>query len=307
MLRRDVLMSGATLAAGFSFVAARGAPPARAAFPSVTREVVTPVAAGDGTPLHVRDWGEGAPMVFVHAWALDAGMWDYQTAFFGSHGYRCVSYDRRGHGRSGIPSGGYDADTLAADLASVIEARNLTGVTLVGHSMGGGEVVRYLARHGSSRIARVVLLAPVLPFFLKTADNPEGIDLAMIEAVRGMWRKDFPGWIVANQRPFVVAETSDGMIQWLTQMMLGCPLHVALECNRTVAETDYRPDLAKIDVPTLLIHGDTDASAPLPITGAHAAAMIPGCDFRVYEGAPHGLFVTHAERVNADILGFMET
>lgn len=310
MDRRDLLILVASLALGGAVMTP--APVQAAASAALAGFVVPPprrpgayVAAKDGTRLHCRDWGAGAPVVFVHSWALDARMWDYQIAFLGERGHRCIAYDRRGHGRSDMAPGGYDADTLADDLAAVIEAHDLHGVTLVAHSMGGGEVVRYLARHGSARVGRIVLLAPTLPFILKTPDNPEGIDGAMIEAVRDIWRQDFPHWIAANQRPFVTGETSAAMIEWLTLMMYGCPLPVALACNRTLVETDFRPDCGRVDVPALLIHGDRDASAPLPVTGARAAALIPGCDFRLYEGAPHGLFVTHMERVNADILGFI--
>ena len=304
MDRRNLLLSTAALAVGgTAAMSGRGSAgvqdrlgrPADGSFLETT----------DGTRLFFRDWGSGAPLVFLHAWALDADMWNYQTAYFAERGWRCLSYDRRGHGRSEQPYDGYDADTLADDLAAVIEGHDLDNVTLIAHSMGGCEAVRYLSRHGSGRVARLILLAPTLPYVLKTETNPDGLDSTMIEAVREMWRDDFPKWVADNERPFVTAETSDAMVEWLRQMMLSCPLHIALECNRMLVETDFRDDCAGVDRPTLLIHGDRDVSAPLPLTGMRAADLIPRANLHVYEGAPHGLFVTHKERLNADIATFL--
>jgi pimeloyl-ACP methyl ester carboxylesterase len=305
MDRRNLLINTATLAlgAGLAVGAAQLTPAAGAA--RVVAGAPVRVTAADGTQLFVRDLGQGAPVLFVHSWAFDSGMWDYQIMPLLDEGHRCVAYDRRGHGRSDAPSHGYDFDTLADDLASVIDALGLEHVTLVGHSMGCGEIVRYLTRHGGGKVARVVLLSPTMPYLLKTADNPDGIDGAMFEAVREMWRQDFPKWVDDNAAPFVVAETSPGMRDWLRQMMLRASLPVLIACNRSLVETDFRAELARLDVPVLLIHGDHDASAPLPLTGARTAALIPHVDFRLYEGAPHGLFVTHMARVNADILSFL--
>jgi pimeloyl-ACP methyl ester carboxylesterase len=260
----------------------------------------------DGTRLFVRDWGQGRPVLFVHAWALHADQWDYQVAPMLDRGLRCVVYDKRGHHRSDQPGQGYDFDTLADDLAAVIETLDLHDVTLVGHSMGCSEIVRYLTRHGNGRVSRIVLLAPTTPFILKTADNPEGLDGQIFEGVRALWRTDFPKWVADNGPPFVVPETSPEMRAWIAGMMSLTPLPVLIECNRAMVATDFRAELKKIAVPTLLIHGDRDASAPLPLTGQRTAALIPGVAFKVYEGAPHGLFVTHMERVNADVLAFME-
>jgi pimeloyl-ACP methyl ester carboxylesterase len=232
-------------------------------------------------------------------------MWDYQFAALGDRGVRCIAYDRRGHGRSDQPAAGYDYDTLADDMAGVIEALDLTDLTLIGHSMGGAEIVRYLSRHGGARVRRIVLLAPVLPYFTKTVDNPHGVPGEMIEAMRAEWLKDFPRWVADNAAAFFTPATSPELRKWALDMLLASTLPVALACNRTVVETDFRAELPRLRVPTLLIHGDNDASAPLEITGRPAAALIPGCQLKIYQGAPHGLMFTHMARLNADLLEFI--
>jgi non-heme chloroperoxidase len=259
----------------------------------------------DGTRLFYRDWGAGKPVVFVHSWGANSEMWAYQVADLRDHGLRCIVYDRRGHGRSGDAGTGYDADTLADDLAALMDGLDLREATLVGHSMGGGEIVRYLSRHGATRVAGVVLLAATTPFLLKTADNPAGLDGAVFEAVRDGWRQDFPEWVADNTDPFFVAKTSPAMKRWGAEMLLHTPLPVLLDCNRTVAETDYRPDLRSMTTRALVIHGDADVSAPLDLTGRPSAALIPRAELIVYEGAPHGLFLTHMERLNSDLRTFI--
>ncbi|MBV8683620.1 MAG: alpha/beta hydrolase [Caulobacteraceae bacterium] len=261
--------------------------------------------AADGARLHVTAWGEGAPVLFLHNWAMQARMWDYQFAALAPHGLRCLGYDRRGHGRSDQSADGYDYDTLADDVAAVIEAQDLHGVTLVGHSMGAGEIVRYLTRHGGRRVKKIVLLAPTTPFLAQTPDNPSGLPLAAFEAMRTAWTVDFPGWVSQNAPAFFTPATSPALIDWAVRMMLEISLPVALACNRAVTETDFRAELAKIDTPCLVIHGDADVSAPLALTGAPTAALIPNRDLKVYEGAPHGLMFTHTERLNADLLQFI--
>lgn len=262
------------------------------------------VTAADGTHLFCRDWGAGKPVVFVHSWAAQSAMWQYQMVDLTARGLRCLSYDRRGHGRSGQPDGGYDCDTLADDLATVIEAHDLHDVTLVGHSMGACEIVRYLTRHGAGRIAGAALVAPVTPFLLKTADNPRGIDGAMFEALRGMWSRDFPKWIADNTASFFTPETSPEMMRWGADMLLQCPLKVAIDCQRAFTTTDFRAELREVDVPVLVIHGDADVSAPIDLTGRPTAGLLPRATFELYEGAPHGLFVTHMDRLNDDLYDF---
>ena len=259
----------------------------------------------DGTRLYAKSWGNGAPVVFVHSWSLTSDMWQYQTTEFAARGLRCITYDRRGHGYSDQPSTGYDTDTLADDLAMVLNSLDVSNATLVGHSMGCGEIVRYLARHGAHRVARIVLLAPTTPFLKQTQDNPEGIPEQAFEAVRATWITDFPKWIADNTAPFFTKDTSAPMQFWLASMMNRTSLPIAIACNRAMVDTDFRADLRDVTVPALLIHGDVDASAPLPLTGARTAKLLPNCTFKVYEGAPHGLFITHKQRVNADVLQFI--
>jgi len=252
----------------------------------------------DGTRLFYIDWGDGPPVLFVASWALNADMWAYQMPFLVDRGLRCIAYDPRGHGRSDRPGHGYDYNTFADDLAALIERLDLRGVTLVGHSIGGGVIVRYLTRHSAGRVARVVLLAPSTPFLLKTEDNPDGVDTAA-------FARDFPKWLADNARPFVVAETSPEMVQWVQGLMLQCSLNAAIDLNRAQVATDFRPELPGVTVPTLVIHGDVDVSAPLELTGRRTAALIPGARLTVYEGAPHGLMFTHTDRLNADLLAFV--
>jgi pimeloyl-ACP methyl ester carboxylesterase len=265
------------------------------------------VSAADGTRLFVRDWGgNGKPILFVHSWTLASQMWQYQIPVLVEAGYRPIVYDRRGHGRSDVPAHGYDSDTLVDDLAHIVAALDLAHVALVGHSMGGGEIVRYTARRAAGRVDRIALLAPTTPFILKTADNPNGVPAAAFEALRAVWRKDFGKWMDDNTAPFFTPETSPGMMRWMTGTMQSTPLDVAIACNKSMVETDFRGDAAAIRVPTLILHGDKDASAPLPLTGAATARLIPHATLKVYEGAPHGLFVTHMDRVNADLLAFLK-
>jgi pimeloyl-ACP methyl ester carboxylesterase len=264
------------------------------------------VRTRDGTMLFYKDWGSGKPVVFLDAWALPSDMWDYQMVPMSEQGLRCVAYDRRGHGRSSVPAGGYDYDTLADDLATMLDRLDLKEVTLVGYSMASGEMVRYLTRHGAARIARLAFIAPAgTPFLLKTADNPNGIPAEKFEYFRrSMLMRDYPKWLEDNRKPFFTAETSPQVQDWVRGLMLTTSLKAAVECNRSSTSTDFRAELPKIGLPTLVVHGDIDASAPLALTGRPTAALIPGAELKVYEGAPHGLFVTHKERLTADLLAF---
>ena len=303
MLRRD-LLKGAGVAIGGAALLAAGDTQAKTS----ARAEGPYVATRDGTQLFYRDWGTGAPLVFVSGWALTSDCWGYQMAPLSDGGLRCIAYDRRGHGRSSDPGRGFDYDTLADDLAAVLEALDLKNVTLVTHSMAGGEAVRYLSRHGSKRVARVALIGATLPFLTKTADNPDGIDPAVFEnARRNVILRDFPKALRDNMRPFVVAETSDALVDWVAEHMLRCSMKALVECNRALTGTDFRAELAKLSVPTLIIHGDRDVSAPLAITGRKTAALVPHATVKIYEGAPHGLFLTHAERLNRDLQEFAGT
>ena len=265
------------------------------------------VEAHDGTQLFVRDWGTGAPVVFVASWSLPSDSWAYQMLALCEQGLRCVAYDRRGHGRSGDPGRGYDFDTLADDLAAVLEAVDLQDVTLVGFSMGGAEIVRYLTRHGRGRVARAVLIGTTTPMLARASDNPDGIDPAAFEAFcAGPLMQDFPRWIDENMVPFVTPDVSPGIRNWVRDMALRTSAQSARECNRAITSADFRGELPKIAIPTLVIHGDQDASSPLEITGRATAALVPGARLALYEGAPHGLFLTHRDRLNADLLAFIQ-
>jgi non-heme chloroperoxidase len=303
--RRGMLRSAVLTAVGGGLLAA--GPSAQAGSRHDSRRTADFIQTEDGTRLAYKDWGDGRPVVFVHAWALPSQMWDYQLAPLCEHGLRCVAYDRRGHGRSSLAGSGYDADTLADDLATVLEELDLNDVSLVGHSFAAGDIVRYMTRHGPARIAKIVLVAPAAtPFVLKTADNPSGIPAEQLEYFRSkVLQRDFPGWLEENKSQFFVADTSPAMQNWVLQMMHSTPLRVAIEYNRAMTTTDFRPDLRKISVPTLVIHGDKDVSAPLDLTGRPTAAQIPGAELKIYEGAPHGLFLTHKDRLNADLLAFI--
>jgi pimeloyl-ACP methyl ester carboxylesterase len=298
MNRRDILASG--LAAGTVTALAE----ARPAAARPTRERT--LRAVDGTRLFHRDWGEGRPVVFVSSWALSSEMWAYQVAHLSEAGFRCIAFDRRGHGRSDVPAGGYDIDTLADDLAAVIEGLGLEQADIVAHSMGGAETARYLARHGTGRVRRVAMLAPAGPCLTQAPDNPYGAPREVFEARIAEWKADFPAWVRANQAPFFTPAASQPMQEWLVAQMLTTPTPVAIAAFRALADADVRADLAKIDRSTLILHGDKDASAPLEITGRRFAAGIRGAELKVYPGAPHGLFLTHMDQVNRDLEAFLK-
>ena len=262
------------------------------------------IAAKDGAQLYWREWGEGPPLLFLNSLGCGAQMWDYQIAHFAEQGYRCIGFDRRGHGRSDEPAGGYDHDTFADDVAILIDELGLSGVTFVTHSMAGGEAVRYLTRHGSGRVARLILLAPMTPMLLKTDDNPNGAPRAGFEALWAQWKRDYPKWVADNLAPFFIPETSPAMMR-RGASLLQVSIPVALACSRAMVEEDFRAEMRRVECPTLLIHGDRDRSAPIELTAKRSAELIPGCRFLTYEGAPHGLMYTHMDRLHADMLQFM--
>ena len=296
MQRRDLLLTAATATIAATTKASATAP----AQPSAR------IRTRDGVELFHREWGSGRPVLFVHAWALSSAMWTYQIADLGQRGLRCIAFDRRGHGRSDIPSSGYDLDTLADDLADVIEQLDLRDVALVGMSMGSNEILHYLGRHGTERISKIALLGPTTPFVLQTADNPYGAPQAYFEQTWAAWASDFPKWIEDNRLPFFTPQTSPQMMEWLVGLMREVPIPVAMATGRAVVMTDLRPVLATIDRPVLILHGDDDHSAPLEITGRRTAQGIKGAVLKVYPGGPHGLFVTHMKQVNADLLAFLQ-
>lgn len=266
----------------------------------------------DDTELFYRDWGTGSPVLFCAAWALSGIAWQYQMIDVVDSGRRAVSYDRRGHGRSDDPGRGYDYDTLADDLAALIDHLDLYGVTLVAHSMGSGEAVRYLTRHGDDRVDRLVLLAPTTPFLLKTPDNPAGVDDSFFAERRAQWRHDFGRWVQDNEGPYFGdgvpgCSVSPLLRDWTKTDMLTTTLQAAIEFQASGASTDFRAELGKVAVPTIIIHGDADASAPLPLTGSPTAELAPHARLVVYKNAPHGLYLTHRDRVNRDLRTLLDT
>ncbi|SED48653.1 Pimeloyl-ACP methyl ester carboxylesterase [Rhizobiales bacterium GAS191] len=266
------------------------------------------IETADGTRLFYRDWGTGKPVVFTHAWALNSDIWEYQLTYLTEHGLRCVAYDRRGHGRTSDPGRGYDYDTLADDLAAVIEQLDLREVTLVGFSMGAGEVARYLSRHGAGRIARVVLTSPGTPVAAKMADNPDGTDVSVYEGFVAGITKDRPAFFAYNLWMFFGkgATASPMMSQWLLSQFLQASPKATIECMRGFISADFRPDMRAFTVPTLIIQGDADVLAPIDKTGRRTVQAIPGSRLIVYEGGPHGLVVTEKDRFNRDLLAFAQ-
>jgi non-heme chloroperoxidase len=279
--------------------------------PSVVQAAPTPVRRGvqivarDGTRLFHRDWGEGRPVVFMAGWGLPSECWAYQAAALSEEGLRCIAYDRRGHGRSDAPWKGYDHDTLADDLAAVLEQMALRDVVLVAHSMAAGEIVRYFSRHRGARVAKVLFLAPLDPCPAHKADNPSGLPPEAFEQFRAqVLLRDYPRWLEQNARPFVTSQTSAEMMDWVRGLMLGTTTKALVECNRTATTADMRSEIPTVRVPVLVIQGDKDASTPLETSGRRYAALAPNARLIVYEGGPHGLMFTHIERLNADILAF---
>lgn len=269
------------------------------------RHITTP----DGVDLYVKDWGRGRPVILIHGWPLSADSWDALAVPFVEAGYRAIAYDRRGFGRSQQPWDGYDYDTLADDLAAVIEATGATDAILVGFSMGGGEVARYLSRHGGRNVSKVALVASVLPFRLKTPDNPEGTEQSAFDETAQALRDDRAKFFTGFFEKFfgvgllshpVSDETLD--VAWCTAMQAG--LRPTLACQKAFASTDFRPDLAHFTVPTLIIHGTEDKTVPIDASSRKVAKAVPGSTLIEYEGAPHGLFASHRQRLTDDLLAF---
>lgn len=261
--------------------------------------------------LYYKDWGKGQPVVFSHGWPLDADAWDDQMLFLSSHGYRCIAHDRRGHGRSSQTWNGNDMDTYADDLAAIVEALDLKNVIHVGHSTGGGEVVRYIGRHGTKRVANIVLISAVPPLMLKTANNPEGAPIEVFNQIRTgilsdrsqLWKDMSAPFYGANRTN---AKVSQGLRDtfWLQGMLAS--IKAVYDCVKAFSETDFTEDLKKIDVPALIIHGDDDQIVPIKASSLLSAKMIKHAQLKVYKGAPHGICSTHKEQINKDLLAFFK-
>ena len=266
----------------------------------------------DGTEIYYKDWGKGPVVTFSHGWPLSSDAWDGQMLFLVQNGFRVVAHDRRGHGRSSQASSGNDMDGYADDLAAVIEALDLKDASLVGHSTGGGEVARYIGRHGTKRVAKVVLIAAVPPIMLKSAANPEGLSMEVFDTMRsGMTKdrsqfyKDLATQFYGANRPG--AKVSQGILDqfWLWSMQAG--LKNAYESIKAFSETDFTEDLKKIDVPTFVMHGEDDQIVPVKDSAVKTARLISGAKEIYYPGAPHGLTATHQDQVNADLLAFLRS
>ena len=267
------------------------------------------ITTRDGAQIFYKDWGSGQPVVFSHGWPLNADAWDDQLFFFASNGYRAIAHDRRGHGRSTQTLNGNDMDTYADDLAALVEELDLTNAIHIGHSTGGGEVARYIGRHGTERVAKAVLVGAVPPLMLKTANNPEGLPIeafdqirAGVKADRSQFYKDLSAPFYGANRPGATVSQGVQDAFWLMSMQAGFP--AAYDCIKAFSETDFTEDLKKIDVPTLVIHGDDDQIVPITVGGLRSSKMIKGATLEVYKGAPHGLMTTHKQQFNTDLLQF---
>jgi non-heme chloroperoxidase len=264
----------------------------------------------DGTQLYYKDWGAGQPVVFSHGWPLSADAFEDQMMFLAEHGYRCIAHDRRGHGRSSQPWSGNDMDTYADDLAELVAALDLQDAVHVGHSTGGGEVARYIGRHGTSRVAKAVLISAVAPLMLKTPANPGGLPIEVFDGIRAGVAADRSQFFIDLSIPFYGfnrpgAKVSQGLRDsfWLQGMQ--CGLKSAYDCIKAFSETDLTGDLTRFDVPTLIIHGDDDQIVPIDASAHRSVELIAGATLIVYEGESHGICSTRKDRVNADLLAFL--
>jgi non-heme chloroperoxidase len=270
------------------------------------------VVTSDSTQIYYKDWGSGPPVVFSHGWPLSADAWEDQMVFLGLHGYRCIAHDRRGHGRSSQPWNGNDMDTYADDLAALVEALDLRDAVHVGHSTGGGEVARYIGRHGTTRVAKAVLIGAVPPLMLKTAANPGGLPMAVFDGIRAgvladrsQFFNDLTEAFYGANRPG--AKVSQGVRDafWLQGMQAG--FKGVIDCIKAFSETDFTEDLKKIDVPTLIMHGDDDQIVPIAASALLSAKLVKNSTLKVYPGLSHGMCTVNKDQINADLLAFIKS
>ncbi len=267
------------------------------------------ITVKDGTQIFYKDWGSGQPIVFSHGWPLSADDWDGQMLFFGQRGYRVIAHDRRGHGRSTQTWDGNEMNTYADDLAALTEKLDLKNAIHVGHSTGGGEVARYIGKHGSKRVGMAVLISSVPPLMLKTDKNPAGAPISVFDDLRAQLAANRPEFYRAITLPFYGynrpgAKISEGIREhwWLQGMLGGMKAHY--DCIKAFSETDFTEDLKKFDVPTLILHGDDDQIVPIQAAALQSAKIVKNAKLKVYPGYPHGMPTTHADQINADLLAF---
>ena len=278
--------------------------------PNFQKNTMPTLTTQDNTALYVKDWGIGRPVILLHGWPLSADSWDDQAMAFAEAGYRAIAYDRRGFGRSGQPWNGYDYDTLADDLAAVVLYAGAVDITLVGFSMGGGEVARYMSRHSGKGVVQTALVSSMLPLRLQTDDNPEGAPQAGFDAIAEALRQDRAGFYTDFFNDFfgvglLVQPVSEELLEWARSVAMQASLRGTLECLKAFSSTDFRPDLSAFKVPTLIIHGTEDRTVPIASSAWTIAQEIGMSTLLEYEGAPHGLFATHKDRLTQDLLAFL--
>ena len=273
---------------------------------------VDSVITEDGTRIHFKDWGTGPAVVFSHGWPLQSDAWEDQMMFLASNGYRVIAHDRRGHGLSSQPWNGNDMDTYADDLAILINALDLKDATLVGHSTGGGEVARYIGRHGTARVAKAVLVGAVPPRMVKSDNNPNGLPMSVFDGIRSAVLADRSQFFKDLTLPFYGynregAKPSQGVRDTFWAQGMQCGIKNAYDCIKQFSETDFTEDLKKIDVPTLFVHGSDDQIVPIDAAAKTAVKLVKNGTLKIYEGAPHGLPTTHKDKLNADLLEFLKS